>query len=241
MKNWKVRASSMGKIISKSGKLTQGVQTYLTEKWVDHKRGIHKEIASKYFKKGNLTEQDGIAMLQRTLYPDRFLRKNTERKSNDYTEGTADLIAPDGVVYDIKNAWDWHTFGRAELKWEYEWQLKAYLWMWGGTHGRLFYTLNNMPDELMEDEERKLFYAGKFPSHEDPDFDKAKEELREKYIYDKWPDVERFKIWDVELTDGDAETMVAAVDRAREYLQQLEDENDVLIENNRKYIANARG
>jgi hypothetical protein len=236
--NYKFRASSIGKIIPKKGKLTQGAITWLTEKWVEHKRGVRKDITSKYFDKGNLTEQDGLGMLNRNVYPNTFIRKNSEHRENEYVTGTADCIAPDGKVYDIKNAFDWWTFAKADLTWDYEWQVKTYMWLWKTDYGRLFYCLNNLPDELFADEERQLFYSGKFLHYEDSNFQEAVKDLRLKFIYDGIPEVERFKIWDLELKVDDVNRIIDGVKEARKVLQGIEDEYNKTIEQNLKHKTN---
>jgi hypothetical protein len=233
-KKYKFRSSSVGKIVPKRGKLTQGAITWLTEKWVERKRGIRKDITSKYFDKGNLTEQDGLGMLNRNVYPNTFIRKNDERRENEYVTGTADCITPDGMVYDIKNAFDWWTFAKADLTWEYEWQIKSYMWLWGVEKGRLFYCLNNMPEELFADEERKLFYSGKFLHYEDDRFQEATEDLKLKFMYDGIPEVERFKIWDLELTEKDINLMKDSVNEARRVLQEMEENHEHMIKQNLK-------
>jgi len=235
---YKFRASEIGNIISKSGKLTQGVKTYVAQKRLEKLKDFRIEITSKYFEKGKLTEQAGLAMLNRCLYPGTFLHKNVDSKENDYITGTCDAITPDGIVYDIKNAWDWETFRKAELTHNYEWQLKAYCWLYGKTHGRLMYCLNDMPDEMIDDEERKLFYAKKFPPIDHPEYDEARAELERRYKYDGYSDWERFKIWDVPLLPGDIDRTKSAVEAAREYMSQLDEEEEQRILINKSLVYN---
>ena len=154
---YKFRCSALGNIISKSGKMTQGVQTYLQEIFIEETTGIRKQVSSKYFDKGNLCEQNAMQILQEALYPNSFVRAFKTKLSNDFVQGTLDVDMPD-YLYDIKNAYDRFTFGKAECSWDYEWQVKAYLWLKGKTKGRLFYTLCDMPEELIQEEEIKLFY-----------------------------------------------------------------------------------
>jgi len=236
--NYKFRSSGVGNIVSKSGKLTQGVKTYVAQKRLEKLKDFRIEITSKYFEKGNLTEQAGLAMLNRCLYPGTFLHKNTKSESNDYITGTCDAITPDGIVYDIKNAWDWETFRKAELTHNYEWQLKAYCWLYGKPHGRLMYCLNDMPDEMIDDEERKLFYAKKFPPIDHPEYDEARAELERRYKYDNYSDWERFKIWDVPLLPGDIDRIKSAVEAAREYMAQLDEEEKERILINKSLVYN---
>lgn len=230
---YKFRCSAIGKIISKSGKLIEGNKTYLRECFIGEMHDIRKDISSKYFDKGNLCEQDAMQILQDALYPKSFVKSFKKHVSNDFIQGTPDVVMSD-YLYDIKNAYDRFTFANAEKTWEYEWQIKAYLWLTGKTKGRLFYTLTNMPEELIQDEERKLFYSHrpKFISTEQKEYLEACEELRKKLDFTKMAIHERFKLWEIELTESDIETMKTAVINGRNYMKELYKETQDL------YIAN---
>jgi len=235
------RCSAIGKIISKSGKLTEGNKTYLQECFIGEINDIRKDISSKYFDKGNLCEQDAMQILQDALYPKIFVKSFKKQLFNEFIHGTPDVVMPD-YLYDIKNAYDRFTFANAEKTWEYEWQIKAYLWLTGKEKGRLFYVLCNMPNELIEDEERKLFYSHrpKFISTEQKEYIEACEELRKKLDFTQMAIHERFKLWEIEITDPDIETMQTAVINGRNYLKQLHEEQLDLYARNLELMINAR-
>lgn len=219
--NYEFRCSALGKIVSKSGRLTDANKTYLRETFIGDLYGVKKEITSRYFEKGKYCEEDGITLLNDTLYRGKLLIKNKERKRNGHIHGEADCIAPDDIVYDIKNAFDLFTFGKAALSWDYEWQLKGYCFLWGKEKARLFYCLNNMPEHMLADEERKLFYAGHYLTYESPDYMEACQELRKAYIYDHMPIYERFKVWDTEFKKADKDRITEAVKEARNFMNEL--------------------
>lgn len=235
--NYEFRCSALGKIMSTRGDLTQSNKTYLTELFIGEINGIRKEISSKYFEKGNLTEQDGLTLLNKTLYPENLLVKNKERKHNGWIHGETDCITPDGLVYDIKNAWDKFSFGKADLTNEYEWQLRGYMWLWEADKARLFYCLNNMPEGLLIDEERKLFYANHFVSYEDKEYQRLCEELREKHNYDNMELWERFKVWDVDHSDEMIDKLKAKIKACRAYLNKLWAEEVYRIVKNRSLMG----
>lgn len=235
-KSYRERSSQMGKIVTKSGRLIVGSKTHLSETFVRIKRGYSKTITSKYFDKGNLTEQDGIDLLNRNLYPNHFIKKNDRTYFNNFITGTPDAISPDGIVWDIKSAWDWETFEKADLTHNYEWQIKAYCWLLGTTRGRLIYCLNNMPDAMIDDQERQLFYAGQFPTKESEHYAAARKELEARFKYDHVSDLERFKVWDIFLTEEDIAKMESAVIQSREFLQAKEQEILDLIETNKSLV-----
>lgn len=230
--NWVCRASALGKIISKSGKMTDGVKTFLNEVFIGEIYGVRKEAYGKALEKGIACEEDGFKLMNDALYPDKFIAKIKEPAQNEWIKGTADTIV-DGIVYDIKNAYDLFTFGKAELSWEYEWQLKAYMMLYGCEASRLFYCINDMPEYMVAEEQRKMFYTQrKWISMDDPDYLKACEELEQAHKYGWMPLEERFKIWPVALFESDIETIIESVKAARAYLNQLLEQHKLRIEYN---------
>ena len=230
--DYKFRAHAIGKIVSKSGKLTQTAKTYLIEKYIEETEDVRKEVTSKYFEKGLLCEEEAITFLQDHLYKGQLLLKNKERKRNDFVSGECDTIAPDNILYDIKNAYDKITLGKASLTWEYEWQVKAYLWLWDKQHGRIFYCLMNMPEILLMDEEKKLFYQGGFLDYDNPAYQKACEDLRKFYDFSNMPPERRFKVWDITLSKEDIERMKEAVIQARTFLNEYHKELEGIYQHN---------
>lgn len=235
--NYEFRCSDLGKIMSNKGDLTQSNKTYLTEVFICEKNGIRKEISSKFLEKGNLTEQDGLTLLNKAIYPNNLLIKNTERRHNGWIHGEADCIAPDDIIYDIKNAWDKISFGKADLTTDYYWQLVGYMWLWGKNKARLFYCLNNMPEVLLIDEERKLFYANHFVTYEDPEYQKLCEEMRAKHNYDDMKLEERFKVWDVEHSDEEIGKLKTKILKCRKFLNDLYEKEMERIKYNRSLMG----
>ncbi len=233
--NYIFRASALGNIVSKSGKFTDGNKTYIEETFVGAIHNVRKEISSKYMEKGLFEEESGITLLNQTIYPKSILVKNKERKTNDFITGEADCIK-DGIVYDIKNAWDKFTFGKSDLTHNYKWQLVGYMWLWEVQPSRLFYCLNNTPEHILVGEERKLFYSGNFLTFEDKEYLAKCEELRKRHNYDNMKLYERFKLWDVQLLEGDIETLKKSIVNAREYMSQLWLEHEAQILKNKKLM-----
>lgn len=234
--DYKFRCSSIGNIITKSGKVTDGMTTYLRKCFIEQSEGIRKDITSKYFEKGVFQEEDGISMLQNTIHRNSLVLKNKERKSNEFIQGEADCIV-DGIIYDIKNAWDRFTFAEADLTWNYEWQLKGYMWLWGVDRGRLFYCLNNTPEHILLDEYKKLYYRHRFESDSDEEYVKLCMELKDAHTYDSMPLERRFKVWDVELTDSDIDRIETAVNVSRIILNNMAAEQAAMLEGNLKLMG----
>jgi len=233
---YEFRCSALGKIISKSGKLTDQNKTYLRELWIGETYKVRKEITSKYFEKGLFEEESGFDLLGQTLYRGKLILKNKERKRNGFIHGECDTVI-NATVYDIKNAWDLFTFGKADLTHDYKWQLVGYATLWNVDKAGLFYCLNNTPEHIMIDEEKRLFWQNKYISIESPDYIKDCEELRAKHNYDSLPLEERFKLWEFDVTEDMKEELQEAVKAARNYLKTLQTEYEERIALNKQLMS----
>ena len=219
--------------------LSQGNKTALQDIFIEQIHGIHKDIYSKTFDKGKHNEQDGITILQKALYPGRLLLKNKERKTDDYFNGEADVIVDD-IIYDVKNAYSLYTFEKAELSSDYYYQLLAYCMLYVKTKARLFYVLTDTPEHLLISEERKIFYSNSFADQFDDEYIEMCENMRMMHVFGDKPIEERFKMWDVELTEDLRTAMLTKLDKCREYLVKLDKERTHGIERNRELIKSAK-
>lgn len=141
---FKIRPSQLGKIMTNSktkGELSKTAQTYLMEWYADE----HEEISSKYITKGLMQEDNAIDFMATTLNYG-IAEKNINIFSNEWCVGTPDVIIGDTVI-DLKCAWSTKTLldSATSLNTDYEWQLRAYMWITGCTDAILFYALMNTP------------------------------------------------------------------------------------------------
>lgn len=236
--NLTFRSSAVDNIMSASGKIIQGNITFLREVYVQEVYGYKKEIGSKYFQKGTECEEGGIDMLTETLLRNCALpaRKNEVEKNNGFIKGSCDVDFG-GIIFDIKNAWDWNTLHNAEMTSAYEYQLRCYMELWGRETAILFYCLQNMPESILQAEERKMFYNGTdFVSFEDPSFLSSCEVLREKFNFEKFPIESRFRVWEIKhdpiIIEKIQEKIVlcrAWLNDYHEKMQNLEKNNKLLI------------
>src|SRR5690606_25247155 len=210
--NYTFRCSSLGKIISKSGKFTDGIKTYLEELFVEEIYGVKKEAFGKSIDKGVFCEEDGITMLGETLLKGQLVLKNKERRMNDFINGECDVFK-NGVIYDIKNALDLFTFAKSSLTWDYEWQLKGYSWLWNSNKAVLYYCLNNMPEAMLEEQKMQMFYRNRwrYSTMESEDYIRDCEKLEEIHNYDRMEIFERFKFWELNVNDNDIERIKSSV------------------------------
>ena len=222
--NWKVRASGSSKIMSKSGKITLGVETYLKEQYNLIARGFKDDFSSKYTEKGNWKEQDNLDVISNTILKDyKFpIISNKETKSNDYIVGTCDIyLKPISTIIDAKNNWSWKSFDDADLSEIYEYQLRSYMSIWGCESAVLFYTLLNLPDHMISDMERKMFYSeNKWATMESPEYIVACDLLRENWNFEKFDIKYRYKAFAIKRDLDIEQKMFNSVKSCRVWLNE---------------------
>ena len=138
----KIRASQVGKIMtssrSKGDVLSKTAKSYLEQLAKEELLGVRTEFSSKYTDKGNLVEDDSIALVEKVNEWD-FLYKNEEHFTNNYVTGTPDVLTDD-VLIDVKSSWNVDTFPMfdKELKnKDYYFQLQTYMWLTNKTESYL--------------------------------------------------------------------------------------------------------
>jgi hypothetical protein len=166
------RCSSIGKLMTepktqKEGPLSVGARTYIRSLVSQEIFGVDFEITSKEMEKGILVEPDGIALLN--LVRGLSLTKNTERKSNAWITGEADLFdASARRGHDLKCPWSVATFPIALVDCEdklYEWQMRGYMWLWDADEWEVNYALVSTPDELIRYEPQTMHFVDHIPEH----------------------------------------------------------------------------
>lgn len=158
----KVRASSLSDLMAdpkgKDETLSIGAKTYITKQAKQFVYGFDEFFSSKYTEKGLLVEDRSIELLNSVLFTD--YKKNTERKTNDWITGEADIVA-DSII-DIKSSWSLATFPVLAIEGQdkgYEWQLRAYMMLWDLDSAQIAYCLVNTPDHLVGFEDKALHYV----------------------------------------------------------------------------------
>lgn len=156
----KFRASSLGDIMTdpkgKDEKLSAGAKTVCENLAKQFVYGYDEIITSKYMDKGIQVEDAAIELVNSVFFTD--YAKNTERKSNDWITGECDIFAP-GKIIDVKSSWSLQTFpatAAAGANKGYEWQGRAYMWLWDVEQFEINYCLVSTPDELIGYEPESL-------------------------------------------------------------------------------------
>lgn len=206
----KFRCSSIGKLMtepkSKSeGPLSVGAKTYIRELADQEIFGVDFVVSSKAMEKGIECESDSILLLNsvRKL----SLRKNTERRSNDFITGECDLF--DSVLkrgHDIKTSWSIATFPITSKDCEdklYEWQMRGYMALWNADEWEVNYCLVDTPDRLIGFEPMELHFVSNIPEHM------------------------RVTTWTVKRDIEKEEAIFEKVKHARDYFRQVIEEFDL--------------
>jgi hypothetical protein len=156
----KVRASSLSDLMTdpkgKDETLSVGAKTYITKQAKQFVYGYDEVFSSKYTEKGLLVEDRSIELLNSVFFTDH--KKNTERKTNEWITGEADIVTPEAII-DIKSSWSLATFPVLATEGAdkgYEWQLRAYMMLWDLDLAQIAYCLVNTPEHLVGFEDKRL-------------------------------------------------------------------------------------
>lgn len=150
-KIYRHRASQSGLLLTNGKddlKLGASMITYLKKWYAEQKSGVRDDIDSKYFRKGNMCEDDAI-----DICAERFglgiLEKNIVHFNDEHFQGTPDVITDDFII-DTKCSWDYVTFLDAitsPINKDYEAQLQVYMHLTGIKKAKLVYALLDTPAE----------------------------------------------------------------------------------------------
>lgn len=172
MRELLIRCSSLGKIMTEpktksEGVLSVGAKTYIRSLVAQDVFGCEFEVSSAAMEKGIIVEPDAIALLNRVR--GLSLVKNTERKSNDWITGEADLFDPVARRgHDLKCSWSVATFPIAVVDCAdkiYEWQMRGYMWLWDAEEWEVNYSLISTPEQLIRYEPASIHFVDHIPEH----------------------------------------------------------------------------
>jgi hypothetical protein len=163
MMQFKFRASSLSRIMTESPKkdeaLSVGAKTELEKMAKEFVYGYTDEVSSKYTDKGLQVEPESLDLYNSVFFTD--YKKNTERKTNDWITGECDIFTGSKII-DLKSSWSLLTFpatsasGRDK---DYEWQGRAYMWLWDVEEFEIAYCMVNTPQELIGYERDEIHYV----------------------------------------------------------------------------------
>jgi hypothetical protein len=147
--------SSLGKLMiesrTKSEVLSETTKTYIRAVAKQDFYGYNVDLNNKYINKGNLQENDSIALFNSVMFSN--YSKNTERLNNEWLTGEADIVLDDQIV-DIKTSWSLETFPATSeegINKLYEWQLRAYMMLYDKNYASLVYCMVSTHPSLLNE------------------------------------------------------------------------------------------
>lgn len=226
-----IRASSVGYLMTEpqskadkeAGLLSKTAQKHLLDVYIAEKYGRKKDIQTKQMKKGIEVEQDSIDLL--SMYLKMPFSKNDQRFTNDYITGFPDIIDNDRII-DIKSSYDLWTFiGNIPDKLDslYHWQMQSYMWLTGAKSAVIAYCLVNTPESIIEQEKYYLLKKMDVATEENPEYVKEAMKIEFNMSFDDISIDERVLMFNVSRNEDDILRIQQKVEKAREFLRELEE------------------
>lgn len=226
-----IRASSVGYLMTEpqskadkeAGLLSKTAQKHLLDVYIAEKYGRKKDIQTKQMKKGIEVEQDSIDLL--SMYLKMPFSKNDQRFTNDYITGFPDIIDNDRII-DIKSSYDLWTFiGNIPDKLDslYHWQMQSYMWLTGAKSAVIAYCLVNTPESIIEQEKYYMLKKMDVATEENPEYVKEAMKIEFNMSFDDIAIDERVLMFNVSRNEDDILRIQQKVEKAREFLRELEE------------------
>ena len=136
---------------SKSELLSETTKSYIRSVAKQDFYGYNVELNNKYINKGNMQENDSIALFNTVHFTN--YSKNTERLNNEWLTGEADIVLDDQII-DIKTSWSLETFPATleeAVNKDYEWQLRAYMMLYDKNYATLCYCMVSTDPSLLNE------------------------------------------------------------------------------------------
>lgn len=187
-----IKEKNRGKIILSATAIEHLMEHYalVTQGMVS----VSKEMDIATLQKGKMQEKEGIALLS-IVDGVEYSKYEGERIFNDYLSGLPDIFIGKEVmkatkIVDLKNSWDYPCFLKkinTPLDPANKVQIQGYLDITGAPEGEVADVLTNMPETIMNDYKRKLFYKMGVVTDEAPEYKEAEAIMLNSMIFDKIP------------------------------------------------------
>lgn len=151
---------------AKGETLSQGAKTAIRRMAKQILFDVQFTVDSKYIKKGLEMENSSIALLN-SVMGESYV-KNTERRENGFITGEPDIVADTHGV-DIKTSWSIESFPLTAEEGDdktYEWQARAYMWLFDKPVWHIAYCLVDTPDHLFGYEDWHLHKVTHIPPYQ---------------------------------------------------------------------------
>ena len=214
----KFRCSSLSDIMtngrSKTETLGETAKSQCLKTFLAYKYGYYEEIHTDAMMKGKLLESEAISLL--SVYKGTYLKKNKERRSNDYITGECDLTSKNGIISDIKISENIRTFFDVEdVSKNYFCQGQGYMNLWELPNYELTYVLLPDTEEMIERKISRLSFhlVG-------DDFERAQKQLiHNNDIIKNMPIEDRIKIFKFDYDPEFMNQVFERVEVCREYIK----------------------
>jgi len=200
--------------------LGQSAKSYIESVFLQNEYGYREPVVTDVLLKGNMCEQDGIALISDVLPCNEFRSKCKRYFEDDFFTGNPDILLKD-VIEDIKNAWSLKTFFQVkELDPLYYAQGQVYMHLSGRRLFRVHHCLVNTPIELIHAEQKRYFwkYGG---DENNKHFKEAVKQIDANHTFDHIPKQDRVKTFEFEYNEPFIEELKGKVMLARQYYSTL--------------------
>jgi hypothetical protein len=199
---------------SQNKELSQTAKSQCLKTFLAYKYGYYEEIHTDAMMKGKLLESEAIGLLNE--FNGFYLKKNKERRSNDYISGECDIEGKKDDIYDIKICENIRTFFDVEdVSKNYFCQGQGYMNLWQKSNYKLTYVLMPDSEEMIERKISRLSFhlVG-------DDFEKAQKQLIHNNDIIKTMDVkDRIKIFEFDYDPEFMNQVFERVEVCREYIK----------------------
>jgi len=216
---------------SRPPELSQGAKTYVKEVWLKYEKGFEEEVTDKKLRKGIQAEEDAINLI--SFVDNVMYLKNEERISKNNLTGEADVVHEfkdvEGfdrikAIHDTKCSWNPRTFMSADLTTAYEWQGRAYLYLYDADVFFLRHCLVDCPPDVLQEEYKKFCFQHNIIDDSLPKYKALIEQFDRNYLYENsglYTKEERVKTFSFERDYELEEVLLKSIELAIEYYKTI--------------------
>jgi hypothetical protein len=223
--------------------LSKGAKTYIKEVWLENEKGFREEVTDKKLRKGTQAEEDAITLV--SFVDNQLYIKNEIRKNKNNLTGECDIITKfdklegeNGETYsatvidDTKCSWNPRTFMQAGLTVNYEWQGRAYMYLYDADIFRLRHCLVDCPPGVLAEEYKKFCFQHGIIDDSLEEYKPLIDQFHRNYLYENsglYSNEERVKTFHLTRDYELEETLLISIKLGIEYyktitLNMIEDE-----------------
>lgn len=229
MQNVIFRASSLGDIVSASGKLTQTGKSKVAEVFLENTLGYKEPLQTKGLEKGHLTESASRILIRKHLGGEARVA-NTDRIENGWITGEVDsVLQKESVIEDYKAPNNLRTYfnhirshkENGKIDHNYWTQGQGYMWLHDKEKYRLCYCLHPYEEDvIMENEKKWYFYYGCDEMNQDY-IDICNQIRHNNDLIIKMPVEQRVYVIEFNRDPNFKEKAMNCITEARSYYQQI--------------------